>query len=344
MSQPEDNSQRKKYSKRHVFFFLGLAILLAIVIYLSAQWVSDRFFAQPEVRGDAELRHSLENRETVNVNGVTYRLRNNLTSILLMGVDKYSDQEQTSTYRNGGQADFLRLVVIDNDAKKLWQIAIDRDTITPISILGVMGNETGTRNERISLSHGFGDGKEQSCELTRKAVQNLLFGAPVDFYMALNMDGISELNDLLGGVTVTLEDDFSSIDPTMTKGKKLTLVGDQAEIFIRSRMSMNIGTNEARMKRQETYMNEAQSVLRKKLTSDASAAGDMFDSLLPYLTTDMARGRLVNEAYAARDYEWADILTAEGRHSVDKDGFMQFEVNQKSLQNIVLTVFYEKAD
>lgn len=50
-------------------------------------------------------------------------------------------------------------------------------------------------------------------------------GESVDFYVAMNMDGISELNDLAGGVTVTLEDDFSSIDPAMTKGTTLTLPG-----------------------------------------------------------------------------------------------------------------------
>lgn len=29
-------------------------------------------------------------------------------------------------------------------------------------------------------------------------------GESIDFYVAMNMDGISELNDLAGGVTVTL--------------------------------------------------------------------------------------------------------------------------------------------
>ena len=51
-------------------------------------------------------------------------------------------------------------------------------------------------------------------------------GEFIDFYVAMNMDGISELNDLAGGVTVTLEDDFSSIDPAMTKGTTLPLHGN----------------------------------------------------------------------------------------------------------------------
>lgn len=42
----------------------------------------------------------------------------------------------------------------------------------------------------------------------------------------MSLDGISVLNDLAGGVTVTLEDDFSAEDPAMTRGTTLSLHGD----------------------------------------------------------------------------------------------------------------------
>lgn len=88
-------------------------------------------------------------------------------------------------------------------------------------------------------------------------------GESIDFYVAMNMDGISELNDLAGGVTVTLEDDFSSIDPAMTKGTTLTLHGDQAETFVRSRMTVGDGTNASRMERQSVYAGGAVSDHRR---------------------------------------------------------------------------------
>ena len=80
-----------------------------------------------------------------------------------------------------------------------------------IPILGALGNETGTRVTQICLSHGIGDGKEQSCLLTQKAVSWLMLGINIDFYISMEMDGISALNDALGGVTVTLTDDFSVV-------------------------------------------------------------------------------------------------------------------------------------
>ena len=88
-------------------------------------------------------------------------------------------------------------------------------------------------------------------------------GESIDFYVAMNMDGISELNDLAGGVTVTLEDDFSSIDPAMTRGTTLTLHGEQAETFVRSRMTVGDGTNASRMERQSVYAGGAVSDHRR---------------------------------------------------------------------------------
>lgn len=340
MKDQGEHFPQKKYSKRRIIFFIGLAILLAVVVYLVGRWVEARA-EKPEERGDANLRHAFEHVATLDYEGRTYRRRPNQTTILLIGVDKVSTSELKNSYRNGGQSDFLRLLVIDSDDEKIYQLAIDRDTITPITILGVLGNETGTRTEHISLAHSFGDGKEQSCELCVKAVSNLLYGLPIDFYMALNMDGISDLNDLIGGVTVTLEDDFSSIDPDMTKGKTITLEGEQAEIFVRSRMSVGIGTNEARMKRQEVFLSEAQRILMSQVRADSETVGLYYDRLSPYLVTNISRGRLINEAYAARNYEWADAVTPSGRHEIDSKGFMAFYFDADSLQKIVVDMFYE---
>ncbi|MEI2718881.1 MAG: LCP family protein [Gemmatimonadales bacterium] len=82
-----------------------------------------------------------------------------------------------------------------------------------------------SRRAQISLQHGFGDGGEQSARLTADAVSKLFGGMPVDFYIALDMDAISTLNDALGGVEVKVEDDFSALDPAMAQGSTIRLTG-----------------------------------------------------------------------------------------------------------------------
>ena len=332
---------RRKTLKRWIIVIAAVSLALLVLVFLGGRWLEHRM-EKPEVRGDAHLRQELEEAPTIQVDGETYRLRRHLTTILLMGIDRASNAEVGNSYRNGGQADFLRLLIIDPNEKLIRQIPIDRDTMTPITILGVLGNRTGTRTERISLSHGFGKGQEDSCLLTAEAVSNLLYDVPVDFYIALNMDGISELNDLLGGVEITLEEDLTALDPGMAKGTTLTLTGEQAEEFVRGRMSVGDGTNASRMKRQQQYMNAAQKKLKAMLQGDSGKAGEIFDGLEPYLITSFTRGRLINEAAAAKDYAIEAPIEIAGEHSVDKEGFMQFVADEEELQKIVLSIFYEK--
>ena len=322
-----------------VAFFLTLTIVLLGVLYFGAQWL-DLSLQQPETRGDHTQRYEYEN--LMELSGVTYRQRRDVTTILLMGIDTAAANVNIQDHRNGGQADFLRLIVIDDANKSITQMPIDRDTMTPITVLGIMGNKSGVRTAQVSLAHGFGDGKAQSCELAVEAVSNLMFGIPIDGYVAMNMDGISALNDIVGGIAVTLEDDFSALDPAMTKGTTLTLKGEQAEYYVRGRMSVGIGTNEARMTRQELYLSQLMDLLFEQVSKDKEFIGMLYDELLPYLTTNLSRGRMINEAWAAKDYRHTDVVMPIGDHKIGTDGFMQFWMDESALKQNVIDLFYQR--
>ena len=46
------------------------------------------------------------------------------------------------------------------------------------------------------------------------------------------MDGMALLNDYVGGVQVTVKDDFSQVDSSLIQGETITLTGEQALIFV----------------------------------------------------------------------------------------------------------------
>lgn len=317
-----------------------LAIIAAsavvVLLFLAGMWL-EKSAEQPENRGNPNQRYEYDSLMTID--GVSYRPKD-VTTILIMGIDRDSSASVIG-YRNGGQADFLQLLVLDHEAKKISRLQIDRDTMTPITVLGVLGNKAGVRTAQVCLSHGFGDGKAQSCEFTADAVSNLLSGIQIDFYAAVSLDGISTINDLAGGVTVTLEDDFSSLDATMTKGKTLTLMGNQAEYYVRHRMSIGVGTNEARMRRQEQYISALSEKLISRFGHDKEYIGEVYDRLTPYLMTNMSRGRLINEIWAVREYMVNPLIKPSGVHEIGSDGFMQFHVDQEDLQKIVMDLMYE---
>ena len=332
----------KKQEQKNKTVFHAVAALLAVlavvlVLYGGGRWLEKRA-EKPETR--TQLPQA--DQETVEVDGVTYRKKSRLTTILVMGVDH--DTQDSYEYRKAGQADFLRLVVLDDADKTVQQLQIDRDTITPVTVLGLLGDRYEPVTQQICLGYAFGDGRQTSCEVTVEAVENLLGGQEIDQYLAMGLDGISTLNDLAGGVTVTLEDDFSAADPAMTKGATLTLQGDQAEIFVRRRMDIGEGTNEARMVRQEEYLAQLSAQLESRVQQDQQFTARVYDALQPYLVTDLAKGQLVNEVWAAKDDTVEPAIALEGEHKVAEDGFTEFYPTEASIQKAVLTLFWEPVE
>ena len=183
--------------------------------------------------------------KTIEWNGKTYREKPAITTLLIVGVDKSGNPEATGsqTYRSGSPADFIMLLAIDHTDKKIYQLQIDRDTMADVTVLGVFGNETGTQKMQICLSHYYGNTPEANAKYTIRAVRNLLDGLEIDGYYMVDYDAVPVLNDALGGVTVHVEFDMTSVNPEWTQGSTVTLHGKEAETFVRSRMTIGSGTN-----------------------------------------------------------------------------------------------------
>ena len=61
------------------------------------------------------------------------------------------------------------------------------------------------------------------------------------------MDAVPLLNDLVGGVTVKLEDDIPQLGPAYRKGESVTLRGKEALRFVRYRDTSLLDDNLRRM-------------------------------------------------------------------------------------------------
>ena len=261
------------------------------------------------------------------------------TTILLIGVDKPT--LGSASLRGSGQADFLLLLTIDRENKQVDALQIDRDTVTAVQVYGAFGNPAGSRDTQICLSYAFGSTPETACENTVKAVTDLLAGVPIDHYIALDMAGMSVLNDALGGVTVTLEEDFSDLDPSMTLGATIQLQGQQAEYYLRSRMTVGDGTNKARMSRQAAFMNAAAELLYARMAADADFINQLLKALEPHLVTSCESGWLINQAYTAYKYTRTELVRLDGEHTVGSDGFVEFHPDRNDLMTYIIDTFCE---
>ena len=295
-------------------------------------------FAETVV-GDLDARF---NAGQIEYDGEKYIPKKRLITVLLIGTDQETADPAVNDFRSGGQADFLVLLVADENAGTVTPIQINRDTMTRINTLNSFGQDAGLWTAQICLSHSFGDGKEQSCEFTVDAVSRYLDDAPIDNYIAMSMDGISAFNDALGGIEVTLEDDFSAYDESMTPGTTLVLRGDQAEYFVRMRYNVGDQTNASRLSRQRTYIEGAKKLIKEKGMSDSQFFLDLFDAVEPYLVTDMSRGRLVNYADLFSGYEIMPMTEIAGESRLGENGLMEFYPDEDSLKKVIVETFYEK--
>lgn len=83
-----------------------------------------------------------------------------------MGIDVKGKAVGVDSYEGGGQADVQMVLVVD-DANKTWQVLqINRDTITKVPVLDVLGGVAAYADEQIALAHYYGNGRENSCENT----------------------------------------------------------------------------------------------------------------------------------------------------------------------------------
>jgi anionic cell wall polymer biosynthesis LytR-Cps2A-Psr (LCP) family protein len=126
-----------------------------------------------------------------------------------MGIDRYGPVTKAENEISGGQSDGMFLLVCDKSKQKMSVIAINRNTMTDVEVYDEEGNLRGTYQRQICLQHAYGDGMRVSCLRSVDAVSNLFYDIPISGYLSLNMDGISLMNDAVGGVTLEILQDLS---------------------------------------------------------------------------------------------------------------------------------------
>ncbi len=312
----------------------GLVAFFVLVFTVSAFlllkiWEKSRSYFPSSVIAEDVVQH----------NGTEYVLKDNIESFLIIGLDKFHEGPSVDSYRNDKQADFLLLLVFDNEAKTCSAIHVNRDTMTNVNTLGVNGNKIYSSEKQISLAHTYGNGKEVSCRNTADAVSELLLGMKVNHYISMTMDAVSIVNDMFGGVSVEILDDFSSIDPELIKGEVVTLTGEQALTYIRSRAGLDDSSNANRMKRQQQYMNAVYDQMQSLSSEFDELVTESALKISDYIVSDRSVNQLQDLATKFKEYTFTDIYSFDGEFKIGT--FMEFYPNKDSIKDLVVKIFYE---
>jgi hypothetical protein len=175
--------------------------------------------------------------EQVTYEGATYTYNDDIVSLLFLGIDDPGKVTvRTEGFGKGNQTDVILLAAIDADKKKVTLLNISRDAMTNVNILSYNHKAiVGSRVMQVALSHAYGDGADLSCLLASDAVAGLVGGLPMTGYVSLNYGALGILNDAVGGVTVTLDEDMTISGKEYKSGDAVAIKGDMAADYIRNR-------------------------------------------------------------------------------------------------------------
>jgi LCP family protein required for cell wall assembly len=302
----------------------------------------DENFYQIMSQARNQLIHNADG--TLTWQGKTYRRNTYIKAIVGMGVDRGDEMTDTQTYGGSGQSDAVFLLVRDTARDTIKILMIPRDSITPVSLMGLNGIEDERSLTHLNMSYAFGDGREQSCENVQASVQYLLCGLQIDNYMAVDHAVLAMLNDAVGGVTVTIPTEgMEKSDPAFIKGTQVTLQGEQAERFIRFRDIEEDNSALYRMDQHEEYILQFFRALKTKSKEDSQIVTHLFDLIQDYMVTDMAKADYLKIGADALTggLTSEDILTLPG-NGMAGGQFDEFYVDYNNAIPLILNLFYRE--
>lgn len=206
-SKPKKN---KKWLKI-IGIILAVIVLLvggyALYLYNSAKKLVNEQMHDPVDAIDTTLtKKKLKNTEKLNV--------------LLLGIDAEGNQQ--------GRSDALMIMQLDPTNDEMQVISIPRDTRT--EIIG--------RGSQDKINHAFAFGFSEcgapcGANMSIATVENML-DIDIDYYVSINMDGLVELVDELG--TITVDNKISWSDGTYNFPEGVVeMDGEKTKAFVRMR-------------------------------------------------------------------------------------------------------------
>lgn len=312
-----------------VLTFVLVVLLGAGGLYFQKSTNKDKGVSQPDFA-----------KKTIEVNGVEYFPRQDISTFLVIGIDEFGVVETSGSYRNNRNADVILLLVFNETEQEYTVVCLNRDTMVSMPILGVTGAQAGKQFQQLALSHTYGSGLVDSCENVRDTVSGLLNNVPIDNFISMNMDGIQIITDALGGVDVYLEEPLTEIDESLYYIGYHHLNGELATKFIQSRKGVGDQLNSSRMMRHKVYMQGIENAFKAKQDTNHSLLKNVYEELSDYMVSDCSINDFTTLVDGYMNYTCKDIIIPEGEYRMG-DEFMEFYLNESKFQSLLIDLLYE---
>ncbi|MFC7321799.1 LCP family protein [Halobacillus campisalis] len=251
----ERRVRKHKKSKKWLWITLTVVLLLGVgitaylfSIYNNVKSTVDNDIHETVTGIDHEAtKKKVESKESINV--------------LLLGVDERENDR--------GRSDTMIVMTLDPENERSQMVSIPRDTRTKIVGEGF--------DDKINHAYAFG-----GSNMAVDTVENFL-DIELDYYLRMNMEGLGQLVDAVGGITVDNDFAFDYSGESFSEGE-INLNGEEALAWVRMRYDDPQG-DAGRNERQRQVI---QGVLDQGANINAvNKIGDIMDVLGGNVATNM---------------------------------------------------------
>jgi len=328
-------------------FVVILCILLALIIGLVSAFFVLRYLGKRQFhKSDSNIKTSSDydievDEDEVNYGDKTYVLNKNIVSVLILGIDKDSVNDNFGFGENG-QADSLFVAALDTNTKAIKIIPIKREAMVDVDIYSVNGNLAETKKEQICLAYAYGNTTKKSCENVMLSASRYLMGINISSYVTIDLDGVSKFSTLVGGVRLnSLEDLSLPSGKKIKQGEDVLLKGNDARYYIQERTEDLEGST-YRLARQKQFLSSFASTAGNQIFDNFSKLGDYYNAMIPYTSTDMSFAQityLVSSCLTKNIGGGIEYKNIEGDFVLG-ERWGEFTPYEESLVSTVLDVFY----
>lgn len=279
--------------------------------------------------------------------GEIWQYNEEIMTFLCLGVDARSGISKEKTIGKGGQADAVMLIVVNPHTKQIEIINVNRDSMVEVELYDTEGGYAGTKTLQIALQYAYGDGRIRSCELMEQAVSDLFYGIPIHGYVALDMESIPTINDMVGGVDVVVPEDMTKYKADWYEGASIHLNGKDALLYIREREeeSAELGTNLKRIERQKQYLAQFVNKLKEKTKADITFPLNLYGKVQKHMVTSFSLDEITYLASSliGHDFSMENVSTIQGEMRMGEKN-EEFYVDDEVLRKKIIETFYEKVE
>ena len=350
--EPEEQPRKKKKKWKGVLIAV-VAIPLAIIIALLGTFFVMREIGRKNIHANKQFEMTLPTQSSdknevafgdrygriINYKGDSYVFNNDIAALTLIGVDNGHGPDKDLK-----MADAIYVLAINTKNGKVKILNISRDIITDVNVYSQEGAFIDTERIQIAYSNAYCEKGSTGGYNTNTSVSRLMFGLPMENYFEINLNGVTTLNDAVGGVKVTSALTFTSPEDgrTINEGEEVTLHGREAEYYVRRRDITELESNNDRMQRQQEYIMSFLGSIIPEAKKNPGIIPDLYSAIKQNSETSLKASELIYFASSAiaNIHSLSDIEIVKFDGEITKGINAEMHVSDDEILSKMLDIFY----